>query len=95
MRDTYDTTVTREGRVLIPAEVRRATGLAPGVRVSLRVEGERIVLMTVDSARRRLREMFSGVPGSLSAELIAERRDEARRDTSTAGERPRAAGGRA
>lgn len=93
MSDTYDTTVTREGRVLIPAEVRRAIGLAPGVRVSLRVDGERIVLMTVDGARRRLREMFSGVPGSLSEELIAERRDEVRRDGWTGGEHPRAAGG--
>ena len=80
--------------MLIPAALRRATGLAPGVRVSLRIEGEKIVLTTVDAARRRLREMFSGVPGSLSDELIEERRDEARRDTSGPGGRPRAAGGR-
>jgi AbrB family looped-hinge helix DNA binding protein len=93
MPDRYDTTVTREGRVLIPAELRRATGLAPGVRVSLRIEGERIVLTTVEAARHRLREMFSGVPGSLSDELIAERRDEARRDASTGGELPGTPGG--
>ena len=75
--------MTPEGRVLIPAELRRAAGLAPGVRISLRVEGERVVLMTVDAARHRLREMFSGVQGSLAEELIAERRDEARPDAST------------
>ena len=92
MAGRYDTTVTREGRVLIPAELRRAAGLAPGVRVSLRIEGETIVLTTAEAARHRLREMFSGVPGSLSDELIAERRDEARRDASAGGELPRASG---
>lgn len=87
MSPRHETTVTPEGRVLIPAELRRAAGFAPGVRIRVRVEGEAIVLMTADAARRRLRDIFAGLDGSLTEELIAMRQAEARRDASTGGGR--------
>jgi len=80
MNDRYEVTVGPEGRVLIPAEVRRAAGLEPGTRAVVRVEGEQVVIVPREAVKRRLRQMFSGVAGSMADELIAERRAEARRD---------------
>jgi AbrB family looped-hinge helix DNA binding protein len=74
MRDIYQATVGPEGRVLIPAEVRRATGLEPGTRVVVATEGEQVVLITHDAIKRRLRRMFAGVQGSMAEDLIAGRR---------------------
>jgi bifunctional DNA-binding transcriptional regulator/antitoxin component of YhaV-PrlF toxin-antitoxin module len=88
MPGSHETTVTPEGRVLSPAELRRAAGFTPGARIHVRAEGEAIVLMTVDAARRRLHDIFAQVDGSLSEELISDRRAEARRDAS-GGRRPR------
>lgn len=76
----YEATVGPEGRVLIPAEVRRAVGLEPGTRVVVAVEGEQVVLIPRDAIKRRLRQMFAGVEGSMAEDLIAERQAEAAQD---------------
>jgi AbrB family looped-hinge helix DNA binding protein len=81
MVDRYEVTVGPEGRVLIPVEVRRATGIEPGTSVVVRVEGEQVVLIPHEAIKRRLRRMFADIEGSMAEELIAERRAEARRDT--------------
>jgi AbrB family looped-hinge helix DNA binding protein len=83
MGDTREVRVGPEGRVLIPAEVRRATGIEPGTRLVVRVEGERVVLIPRDAIKRRLREMFAHVDGSMAGELIAERREEAAREAAS------------
>jgi AbrB family looped-hinge helix DNA binding protein len=46
----------QQGRFVIPADIRRALGLAPGDRLHLRVTGQRLVLELVDEliADRRL-----------------------------------------
>lgn len=80
MNDRYEVTVGPEGRVLIPAEVRRAAGLEPGTSVVLRIEGEQVVLTPCEAIKRRLRQMFAGIEGSMAEELMAERRAEAARD---------------
>ena len=72
-----------EGRVLIPADVRRAAGIEPGTILVVRVEGECVVLTPRDAIKQRLRKMFSDVPGSMAEELIAERREQAARDAAT------------
>lgn len=74
MSDIYQATVGPDGRVLIPAEVRRATGLEPGTHVVVATEGEQVVLITHDAIKRRLQRMFAGVQGSMAQDLIAERR---------------------
>jgi antitoxin component of MazEF toxin-antitoxin module len=66
--------------VLIPAEVWRAAGLEPGSSVVVRVEGDHVVLIPRATIKRRLRQMFAGVEGSMSEELMAERRAEAASD---------------
>ncbi|MEJ7707333.1 MAG: AbrB/MazE/SpoVT family DNA-binding domain-containing protein [Nocardioidaceae bacterium] len=66
----------QQGRIVIPADVRVALGLAPGDRLHLHVSGPRLVLERQQDAVAELRGMASDVPKSRSLvdELLAERR---------------------
>ena len=67
---------------MIPAEIREELGLEEGERLNARVEGDRLVLESRLAALERLRGKFrEGARGrDLVAELISERRAEARRE---------------
>ena len=69
----------QQGRVVIPAAIRTALGLAPGDRLHLQVTGRRLVLERQQDAIEELRRLASTVPEerSLVDELIAERRQAA------------------
>jgi AbrB family looped-hinge helix DNA binding protein len=72
-----------KGRVLIPASFRSALGLKVGDEVDLRIEDNEIRISTLKSrlerSRQRLRKFIK--PGrKLAAELIAERREAAKRE---------------
>ena len=71
-----------KGRVLIPTELRDALGLVPGDRLAARVEEGRLVLESHKAILARLRARFAHIPAgvSLADELIAERREAARRE---------------
>ncbi len=73
-----------QGRVVIPAALRKALKLKPGDRLILHREGDRIVLERRESIERRLWEMFEHIPREVSLvdELIAERRGAAQRESS-------------
>lgn len=66
----------KQGRLVIPAKVRAALGLAPGDHLHLRVAGTRLVLERPQDAVDELRRLALGVPKSRSLvdELLAERR---------------------
>jgi len=66
----------RQGRLVIPAEVRAALGLAPGDRLHLQVSGQQLVLERQQDAVTELRNLAAGIPSarSLVDELLAERR---------------------
>lgn len=74
--------VGRQGRIVIPVEIREELGLEEGERLTARVEENRLVLESRLAAFERLRHRFrEGARGrDPVAELIAERREEARRE---------------
>jgi AbrB family looped-hinge helix DNA binding protein len=75
--------LSREGRVLIPAELRRAVGLAENDAVSIYAEDGEIRIVGRLQAIRRMQERMAKYkkPGvSVVDELLAERREEAARE---------------
>lgn len=71
------------GRLVIPAEYRRALGLQVGDEVILRLEDGEVRIFTLAQAIKRAQELLDRyiAPGrSLADELIAERRAEAERE---------------
>ena len=73
-----DATVTlgKQGRLVIPAEMRSALGWPPGERLHVRVDGPRIVIERPKDAVAQLRSLGKHVAHgrSLVDELLAERR---------------------
>ena len=71
-----------QGRIVIPAHIREALDIRPGQELIARVEDGRLVLETRERIIARLQATFANVPGGVSLvdELIAERREEARRE---------------
>ncbi len=77
------TKVDRHGRVVIPAEYRRALGLRAGDAVVVQLDDGALRILTRAQAIRRAQEIVAKYvsPGrSLVDELIAERRAEAARE---------------
>jgi bifunctional DNA-binding transcriptional regulator/antitoxin component of YhaV-PrlF toxin-antitoxin module len=71
------------GRLVIPAKMRAALGMAVGDRLSLRLEGSELRIYTYKEGLRRVQEMMQGlVPQGVSLvdELITERRREAAKE---------------
>lgn len=70
-----------QGRVVIPARIRRSLSIEPGDTLVVRVVEGRIVLEKRADVLARVRGRFEGVPEgvSLADDLISERRKEARR----------------
>jgi AbrB family looped-hinge helix DNA binding protein len=69
------------GRLVIPSEIRRQLGIAPGDILVAIVEDQRLLLEKRDAVLQRVRRRFAHIPAevSLADELIAERRAEVRR----------------
>lgn len=80
-RATYTVRVGPQGRVVIPAPVRRMLGLAAGDTMECRHERGTLVLKSRRKIERDLWDKFARVKPSLARQLIAERRREARRET--------------
>jgi AbrB family looped-hinge helix DNA binding protein len=71
------------GRIVIPAEVRERLGMEVGADLILTVEKDHATLMNAKAARRKARERvrrYIAPSVSLSKELMAERKAEARRE---------------
>ena len=70
-----------QGRLVVPAPIRKALGFQPGDSLIARIDNERLVVEKRDVVERQLHAYFQKFKGrSLANELIAERREEARRE---------------
>jgi len=71
-----------QGRIVVPAELRRELGLDEGSTLSATTRGGRLILEPRSVVLERLRKRFADVQPStsLSQELIADRREEAGRE---------------
>jgi AbrB family looped-hinge helix DNA binding protein len=82
-----------QGRIVIPAHFRRALDLDVGDALVASVQDGRLVLEPKDAALASLRALFAAASGEGDpvAELIDQRRAEARREEADAGSDPAAA----
>jgi len=81
--ERYAVALRERGRLVLPSQLRRRLDLHPGDRLILTVdsEGGFQVVTAQEQARRLLGFYRDLAPGrSLAAELMAERRDEGRRE---------------
>jgi AbrB family looped-hinge helix DNA binding protein len=83
VHDETRTRVNQNGRVVIPASFRKALGINVGDEVVVRIEDDELRISTlkqrVERAQRLVRKHVK--PGtSLADELIAERREAAKRE---------------
>ena len=71
-----------QGRIVVPAELRRELGLGEGTEMAIRSDGRRLILEPRAEVLRRLRRRFAKVPAgvSLAYELATDRQEEARRE---------------
>ena len=75
--------VNENGRIVIPASIRSALGIHPGDEMILRLNDNELLITTVKNRIAKAQQLVSRYvnPGtSLSKELLAERREAARRE---------------
>lgn len=74
--------VNAQGRIVLPAEFRRALGIAPGSEVVISLDGDRLVIETPAGLLAAIQKLTSHIDleRSLVDELIADRRAAARRE---------------
>ena len=76
-----DVRLGAQGRLVVPASIRKALGFRPGETLVARIEDGHLVIEKPEAVERRLHAWFRKFEGrSLADELIAERREEARRE---------------
>jgi bifunctional DNA-binding transcriptional regulator/antitoxin component of YhaV-PrlF toxin-antitoxin module len=78
-----DVTLGPQGRLVLPAPLRKALALVPGDGLVARLEGtDRIVIEKRSAGLARLQDRFARTRGrkDLATSLIEDRRAEARRD---------------
>ena len=71
-----------QGRVVIPAPLRRSLGFEIGDNLIVRQEDGRLILEKAETIKQRLKSRFAQLPSStsLADELLAERREAALRE---------------
>jgi len=81
--ETYTTRLEKSGRILIPVAVRRHLGLSEGSQVLVKVEesGARQITSRSQALAKARKEIRKYIPAGrdLAAELIRDRRAEAKR----------------
>ncbi len=80
--NTLELSVSAQGRVVIPAPLRRAMGIGAGDFLLAHIEDDRLVLEKAETIKRRLKARFAKIDKttSLADELIFERKEESKRE---------------
>ncbi len=86
-RTEYDTRLSPEGRVVIPAEVRRILGVNPGGQVIFVVDGQKVRVVTPRLLIEQIWANNEGGDGGDSAADVRATRDEDSRATDARWER--------
>jgi AbrB family looped-hinge helix DNA binding protein len=81
-RQSIEVTVGPQGRLVVPASLRRRLAIEPGDVLIASAQQDRLVLERRDAVLARVRQRLLAVPADVSMvdELIAERREEVRRE---------------
>ena len=84
-KQSVEVRIGPQGRLVIPAVLRKRLGVQQGDTLIAHLEDGRLVLETREHILDRLRSRFKGIPSdvSLAEELIAERHEEGRRQAAT------------
>ena len=82
LSQSVEVNLGRQGRLVIPAALRRSLGFEEGDTLVAHEEAGRLVLEKPETIKQRLKARFAQVPNdrSLVDELIAERREEAKKE---------------
>jgi AbrB family looped-hinge helix DNA binding protein len=80
--DAIEVTVGPQGRLVVPAALRRRLGIEAGDVLVARAEDDRLVLERRQAILRRIRSRFEHIPAdiSLADELIAQRLADSQRE---------------
>ena len=71
-----------QGRVVVPARIRKALDFQPGDKLVAHIDNGQLVIEKAEAVERRLHVLFRKFEGrSLAGELIAERREGVRRES--------------
>ena len=71
----------KQGRLVVPMPLRQELGLEAGDELVARVDDGRLIFEPRAAVIDRLRSRFAAVEGSMADELLRERRDEAKRES--------------
>lgn len=71
-----------QGRLVIPATLRRSLGFETGDNLIIRLDEGRLILEKAETIKQRLKNRFAQLPDRthLADELLAERREAAKRE---------------
>ncbi len=70
-----------QGRLVVPAELRKELGLTEGAELAIRSDGRRLILEPRGEVLRRIRKRFAAAGDvSLADRLSADREEDARRE---------------
>ncbi|MHB8469166.1 MAG: AbrB/MazE/SpoVT family DNA-binding domain-containing protein [Gaiellaceae bacterium] len=81
-RQAIEVTIGPQGRLVVPAPLRKHLGIETGDVLVARADDDRLVLERRDTILARVRTRLAAVPADVGMvdELIAERREEAQRE---------------
>ncbi len=80
MPSQTDIPIDAQGRMVIPSHMRKALGISGNSSLVAKIENGKLILESPEAVWNDIAGMFADVKPSLSKELLAERRKEAKKE---------------